>query len=494
MGVGPAVVHRDPGHRRHPGGTRQRVVRGPPGPEPRDRGPLPGLAPDGGGRTHPLEPVRHPHLRGPDERDTDPADGRTVHQHLPTGWTFHPAGLLPGQRERRVGARVRPARPFGVRRGHRRGRARTRSPQPASHPRPPGRDRTHRPSRQPRCRVSRPGRPVRDHPRRADPDGARQLRDQRRRAARPHPAPRRRRQPDLGGALAPRGRPGTRRHRGTPAAVVLGPGGPAGGGVRGRHHRAAHRPPASDADRWGHRAARQHHDPDGATDDLAAGDPRPARAADRLRGGGRARGGGRLPPVLGVGLRARVRDHGLPGHAADHLPVSVCRRRRDETGFTLVELLVVMVLAAIIGTAVVTSIVTVTRVERTASEVQDDLGTARIAVDRLRRELRGAVNVTADSGPRQLQFRVVDPATGQRELVTWSLVDDGEGGALLRRREGPPTAPTRTIAGNLLLADVFTYDRSPPATGAVDVALQVASSPDRTFLADASVRLRNVRN
>lgn len=174
--------------------------------------------------------------------------------------------------------------------------------------------------------------------------------------------------------------------------------------------------------------------------------------------------------------------------------MSVCRSRRDETGFTLVELLVVMVLAALVGTAVVTSIVTVTRVERTASEVQDDLGTARIAVDRLRRELRGAVNVTADSGPRQLQFRVVDPATGQRELVTWSLVDDGSGGALLRRREGPPTAPTRTIAGNLVLADVFTYDRSPPATGAVDVALQVASSPDRTFLADASVRLRNVRN
>ncbi|HSK21851.1 MAG TPA: type II secretion system protein [Egicoccus sp.] len=167
------------------------------------------------------------------------------------------------------------------------------------------------------------------------------------------------------------------------------------------------------------------------------------------------------------------------------------RRLRDQHGASLVELLVAMLIVGVIGTAATASIVAMQRVGTSAHQVREDLDTARIALDRVRREIRSSRGVTPDSTPTLLQLRVAGIDGAAAQLVTWELVGGGDR-RQLQRYVGASTAPRQTVADDLLPTSVFTYDQSPPRTSRVDVVLEVASTDQDSLRAEASVRLRNV--
>lgn len=169
----------------------------------------------------------------------------------------------------------------------------------------------------------------------------------------------------------------------------------------------------------------------------------------------------------------------------------MARRLREQHGASVVELLVAMLIVGFIGMAATASIVAMQRVGAGASEFQEDLDTARIALDRVRREVRAARGVTPDSTPTRLQLRVAGTDGAAAQLVTWELVDLGDRWTL-QRYVGADTSRRQTVARNLLPSSTFAYDQSPPRTSRVDVLLEVASGDDDSLAATASVRLRNV--
>lgn len=182
------------------------------------------------------------------------------------------------------------------------------------------------------------------------------------------------------------------------------------------------------------------------------------------------------------------------------------QRLRAQDGVSLVELLVTIIIAGIIGAAVVTSVVTANRTERTMQSVRDNMDEARIALDRVRVELRGARRVFADpTDGLHLSYwhdRNHDEVIQGDEIVHYELVEAGDRWRLERWNAATPDA--RTVVARNLLYDPddppfdtppFTYDQSPPLTRLVDIVLVVDAGGDRVDpkTVTAQVRLRNVQ-
>lgn len=75
------------------------------------------------------------------------------------------------------------------------------------------------------------------------------------------------------------------------------------------------------------------------------------------------------------------------------------RGRRDDAGFTLVEMLVSMVLLTIVITTALQVVLVTSRVVNTSRNSQDLTEEARIALNRMSRELRQASAITAVTNP-----------------------------------------------------------------------------------------------
>ncbi len=75
------------------------------------------------------------------------------------------------------------------------------------------------------------------------------------------------------------------------------------------------------------------------------------------------------------------------------------RMRRDDTGLTLVELLVSVVLVSIIGAVVFSTVLATQRASETSRQVNDLNGEARLVLNRMSRELREAQRITAVVNP-----------------------------------------------------------------------------------------------
>ena len=134
------------------------------------------------------------------------------------------------------------------------------------------------------------------------------------------------------------------------------------------------------------------------------------------------------------------------------------RRLQDQQGFSLVELLVVIVLAGIIGGAVLTAVVSAGRAERVALDLRENTDSARLATERLRDEIRTAWGACNDSTSSSVTIwwrdddddRKIDP----EELGTYDIVD----GQLRRTVDG--SAP-QVLATGLGTDSEFTFiDRS----------------------------------
>jgi PKD repeat protein len=135
--------------------------------------------------------------------------------------------------------------------------------------------------------------------------------------------------------------------------------------------------------------------------------------------------------------------------------------RGDETGLSLIELLVVMVITTVVGSAILATVAGGARAERTALDLRENTDRARIAVERVRDTVRAAYGVCDTSDESNLILWAGDTLDddGNRridedEIVRFQLV----GGELLRQ-DG--NSPARVVAFGLGEGSGFGYiDRS----------------------------------
>jgi Tfp pilus assembly protein PilW len=138
------------------------------------------------------------------------------------------------------------------------------------------------------------------------------------------------------------------------------------------------------------------------------------------------------------------------------------RRHRDgETGMTLVELLVVVLLTGIIAAVMVAAFIVTTRSDRQTGQDAQSLANLRIATDRIEKDLRQARRVYMDSNATRLRIWVDSDRDNQQDLaerITFSLTTDnglapavGGSTATLRRTTAAPGAPNMIMASGMQL-------------------------------------------
>lgn len=202
----------------------------------------------------------------------------------------------------------------------------------------------------------------------------------------------------------------------------------------------------------------------------------------------------------------------------------------DERGFSLVELLVVIGLASLLGTAIMTVLISTIRTERFTDDLRTVMDDGRVSLARVRKELRAARKVLPGSDSTALHFWVdqdqdndidsgenrwycVRPVGATQcvdatnsggdsrfELVRWTESESAWDGTTLPRT---PPSSARVIAATLrnhqpllyceLPNDTCTQDPVESRVVAVEFALDVKGErgPEVHHVA-ATVRLRNV--
>lgn len=203
------------------------------------------------------------------------------------------------------------------------------------------------------------------------------------------------------------------------------------------------------------------------------------------------------------------------------------QRDSDDSGFTLVELLVAVSLIGIVGAAVMSVVVSTSRAQVYQSDLREVMDDGRVSIGRIRKEVRQARSVLPGSTASQLRFWVdenqdnivqedeerwycVRPVGGSScvgpspvetkfELVRWTEATDGWDWTNV-----PPVPPAgaTVIASTLLTVDVLQYladgvdvsatpEEANVVTFSFDLDFRTGRIPDQ-YEATASVRLRNV--
>ncbi|MGH3442634.1 MAG: PilW family protein [Nitriliruptorales bacterium] len=195
------------------------------------------------------------------------------------------------------------------------------------------------------------------------------------------------------------------------------------------------------------------------------------------------------------------------------------RRGRTQQGFTLVELLVAMGIASVVGMAILTVTIQTMRTEQFTDQLRTVMDDGRTSLDRVRKELRAARKVYAEETcadpvagcltSSTLHFWVDQDQDGDQdpiEQVTYCIQEVGQDVCvdlaagkkheLVRWTEAssPSTAQViaRTIVGT---TTPFEFDVSPEGTSVVTVTFvldtQSARGP-KELAVGATIRLRNV--
>lgn len=106
----------------------------------------------------------------------------------------------------------------------------------------------------------------------------------------------------------------------------------------------------------------------------------------------------------------------------------IARLHRDESGFTLVELMVVMVVAGVVMAIAGNSIISSISFQREQAAQVHQLNLTKVAFERLARDLRGA-DPLLEAEPDSVRVRVLRPGeTEVLDTVIWRV----EGGWLVR--------------------------------------------------------------
>lgn len=188
--------------------------------------------------------------------------------------------------------------------------------------------------------------------------------------------------------------------------------------------------------------------------------------------------------------------------------------RGQQDGFSLVEMLVVMVILGVVAAATTTAVITMLRQDQFTEEVRQVTDEGRVSMDRVRKELRGGRRVLevaagAPSNAAHLFWWVDQNQNGLQELservhycvaelTGTACVAPGLVGQfrLIRFTDAAP-ADIRVLASTLTSSSVFSgYDNPVTDTSTVTITyrLQVNNDdrgPEELVLA-GTVRLRNV--
>lgn len=199
------------------------------------------------------------------------------------------------------------------------------------------------------------------------------------------------------------------------------------------------------------------------------------------------------------------------------------RSNGDQAGVTLVELLVVMLLMGVVGTAIMNVIVSTTRTQSQVVNLREVMDDGRFSIDQIQKELRQARLVYAETtcgtdpsatctNSSELHFWVDSDQDNQQDVseqifycvqqigaiagdVSNCVEPDGsQKYALVRWTEANSTATV--LAATLVNSTPpFSFDVSPRETSVVAVSLDFdtlnARGPE-SFNMQTTVRLRNV--
>src|SRR4051794_421283 len=139
--------------------------------------------------------------------------------------------------------------------------------------------------------------------------------------------------------------------------------------------------------------------------------------------------------------------------------VARLRAKRDEAGFTLVELLVACVLMGVLGTLFVTVLLGADKSANNSKSSQDLNEEARLGLNRMARELRQATSLQTVLNPDGPSY-----APSNITAVTFSADFNGDG-CINGVMPNPVPTPTPTCAANdTNNPEVLTYCWDPSAT------------------------------
>jgi prepilin-type N-terminal cleavage/methylation domain-containing protein len=141
-------------------------------------------------------------------------------------------------------------------------------------------------------------------------------------------------------------------------------------------------------------------------------------------------------------------------------------RRQGATtdrGFTLIEMLVTLMLVSVVGAVVMTIMVSSARVARKQEDHTHTLSAAKVAMERITREIRGA-NAMTVAQPRTMSFTAT--VNGVRTATTFTVVTTGSTSEIREQQSktvvstGVMTTTTRKVLGGMAVGRsdaVFSY-------------------------------------
>ena len=134
-------------------------------------------------------------------------------------------------------------------------------------------------------------------------------------------------------------------------------------------------------------------------------------------------------------------------------------RRSPDQGLTVIELTVVMLMTGIVGAITITVILLSVRSMKVIDDTSVAADEARVAVERLSRDIRPGRVVMVQPG--QVSFQSDQDGDGvisDRERITYTLVAAAPTGVELHRRTDPATAGAEVVARHLTASSRFSYD------------------------------------
>lgn len=174
------------------------------------------------------------------------------------------------------------------------------------------------------------------------------------------------------------------------------------------------------------------------------------------------------------------------------------RRRRDDRGISIAELVIAMMIFSLVGVMAVSGLSSSTRsIGQVDDEVQG-LQDLRVVSERLSRDLRQARGIDASSNANQVTIWIdadADYKQTSSETITWKLLAGPNPGLYDVVRQD--ATGKKSIVGHSLVSDIaFTYSPAPPKTRVVSVDMTYDAMPGRYAKlrkATFETRLRNVQ-